>query len=83
MQCVFDGRSTWDPFVSNATQKVKQLNRSFQNCKHEAHQLVGRQNASKIRRKAVGGGIFHRFFSNFEKHRLEVVDDVISTMPVG
>ena len=30
--------------------------------------------------KAVGGGIFGRFFSNFDKYQPEVADDVIASV---
>ena len=32
--------------------------------------------------RSVGGGIFRRFFSNFEKCRLEVADGLISDVTV-
>ena len=49
----------------------------------EAHQLVGQaKRSAKIRPKAVGRGIFVNF-SNFDKRRQEVADDVISGLAVG
>ena len=50
----------------------------------EAHQLVGqaKRHATEILHKVVGGGIFDRFFSNFEKCRPEVADDVIDVIVI-
>ena len=52
--------------------------------KQDAHQLVGqaKRRTTKIRHKAVGGGIFDCFFSNFEKCRPEVADVVVSGVAV-
>ena len=46
--------------------------------------MVGqaRRRATKIQTKVVGGGIFCRVFSNFEKSRHEVADDIISRVAV-
>ena len=51
---------------------------------HEAHQLAGQAKccATKIRQKAVGGGIFDNFFLNFKKCLPEVTNDVISAVAV-
>ena len=46
---------------------------------HEAYQMVGqaKRHVPKIRPKAVGRGIFNRFFKNSGKYQTEVVADVI------
>ena len=50
---------------------------------NNAHQLVvqAKSHATKIRPKAVGGGIFGRIL-NFDKCRSEVAGDVISAVAV-
>ena len=43
---------------------------------------VGKRRTTKIRSKAIGGGIFGCFFSNFDKCRPEVADDFKSNVAV-